>query len=407
MDNHRSVNMEPLLTVSILEGIRVLDFGRFIAGPFCGALLGDLGAEVIRVEKVDGSEDRFTSPIGQDLPGAGFLQLNRNKLGFTLNPRKPEGADILQKLVATADVVVANIPPDTLKTMGMDYDSLRSIKSDIILTTSTAFGSEGPYATRVGFDGVAQAMSGNMHLTGYAEEPMKNYFPYVDFMTGTLNALATTAAIMHRQQTGEGQHVEGALLGSALTVANGTLIEQSFLNNNRIASGNRGQTSAPSDVFQTNDGWVLVQVVGTTIYERWAKLMGDDYWLNDPKFETDETRGDNAAEISSRMQTWTRTRSTNEVIAALEDARIPCGEVLEPRRTLEHEQVEAMNFLVDVGYPGVDGYAPIARMPTNFSTIDNSIRLRAPKLAEHTDEILGELGYSFDEIQRLRKLRVI
>lgn len=393
--------------MSVLEGIRVLDFGRFIAGPFCGALLGDLGAEVIRIEKVAGSEDRFTAPIGEGLPGSGFLQLNRNKLGFTLNPRKPEGAEVLKRLVATADVVVANLPPDTLVTMGMDYESLKAIKPDIILTSSTAFGSKGPYATRVGFDGVAQAMSGNMHMTGYADEPMKNYFPYVDFMTGTLNALSTIAAVLHRNQTGEGQHVEGALLASALSVANGTLIEQHFLNNNRVASGNRGQTTAPSDVFQTRDGWILVQIVGNPLYERWAKLMGEDYWLEDPKFASDESRGENAIEISQRMQKWTQQRTNEEVVRSLEDSRIPCGEVLAPQQTLENEQVAAMNFLVDTTFPGVEGMAPVARMPMNFSSIDNSIRRRAPLLGEHTDTILSELGYTDEEIAALHEARAV
>lgn len=393
--------------MSVLEEIRVLDFGRFIAGPFCGALLGDLGAEVIRIEKVAGSEDRFTAPIGEGLPGSGFLQLNRNKLGFTLNPRKPEGAEVLKRLVATADVVVANLPPDTLVTMGMDYESLKAIKPDIILTSSTAFGSKGPYATRVGFDGVAQAMSGNMHMTGYADEPMKNYFPYVDFMTGTLNALSTIAAVLHRNQTGEGQHVEGALLASALSVANGTLIEQHFLNNNRVASGNRGQTTAPSDVFQTRDGWILVQIVGNPLYERWAKLMGEDYWLEDPKFASDESRGENAIEISQRMQKWTQQRTNEEVVRSLEDSRIPCGEVLAPQQTLENEQVAAMNFLVDTTFPGVEGMAPVARMPMNFSSIDNSIRRRAPLLGEHTDTILSELGYTDEEIAALHEARAV
>ena len=393
--------------MSVLNGVRVLDFGRYIAGPFCGALLGDLGATVIRVEKVDGSEDRFTAPIGENQPGSGFLQLNRNKLGFTLNPRKAEGAEVLNRLVATADVVIANLPPDTLKNMGMDYASLKAIKHDIVLTSSTAFGSEGPYGSRVGFDGVAQAMSGNMHLTGYEDEPMKNYLPYVDFMTGTLNALATVSAIMHRQQTGEGQHVEGALLASALSVANGSLIEQHFQKKNRVGTGNRGQTSAPSDAFKTKDGWVLVQIVGTPVYERWAKLMGEPYWLEDPKFATDESRGDNSIEISERTQSWTRDRSNSEVLELLEEARIPCGEVLTPQQALEDPQVAAMNFLVDTAYPGVDGAAPVARMPMNFSTIDNAIRRRAPTLGEHTDDILRELGYSENDIHHLHEIRAV
>ena len=393
--------------MSVLAGTRVLDFGRYIAGPFCGALLGDLGAEVIRIEKVDGSEDRFTAPIGKGLPGSGFLQLNRNKLGFTLNPRKPKGQEILKRLVATADVVIANLPPDTLVNMGMDFQSLKAMKADIILTSSTAFGSSGPYATRVGFDGVAQAMSGNMHLTGHADEPMKNNFPYVDFMTATLNALATIAAIMHRDQTGEGQHVQGALLASALTIANGSLIEQHFLKKNRVGSGNRGQTSAPSDAYQTKDGWVLVQIVGNPLYQRWANLMGESYWCDDPKFATDESRGDNSIEISERMQAWTRDRTNADVLKALEEARIPCGEVLTPQQALDNEQVAAMEFLKGTPYPGLEGSAPVARMPMNFSSIDNAIRRRAPELGEHTEQILLELGYSKAEFTQLREERVV
>ena len=296
--------------MSVLNGIRVLDFGRFIAGPYCGALLGDLGAEVIRIEKVDGSEDRFTAPIAPNGPGSGFLQLNRNKLGFTLNPRKPKGQEVLKKLVATADVVIANLPPDTLKSMGLDYESLKQVRPNIILTTTTAFGSSGPYAERVGFDGVAQAMSGNMHLTGHSEEPMRNFVPYVDFTTACMNALSTLAAILYRNQTGKGQHVEGCLLASALTAMGGTLIEQAALNVNRIASGNRGQTAAPIDVFKTRDGWILVQVVGNPLYERWAKLMGEDKWLEDPRFEDDLSRGENAEQISERMSAWTMNFTT-------------------------------------------------------------------------------------------------
>ena len=146
----------------VLEGIKVLDFGRYIAGPFCGTLLGDMGAEVIRIEKVDGSEDRFLSPITENGDGAMFMQLARNKRGMTLNPMKPQGREIVEKLVATADVVVANLPPETLKAMALDYESLRSTKSDIILTMISAFGRGGPYSNRFGFDGLAQAISGNM-----------------------------------------------------------------------------------------------------------------------------------------------------------------------------------------------------------------------------------------------------
>jgi len=391
----------------LLNDVRVLDFGRYIAGPFCAALLGDLGADVIRIEKVDGSEDRFTMPVSRNGDGAGFMQLNRNKRGITLNPRTPEGRQILERLIPTADVVIANLPPDTLATMGLDYESLCTHRSDIILTTSTAFGASGPYATRVGFDGVAQAMSGNLHMTGNADEPTKNYFPYVDFTTASLNAMATLAAIIHRTKNGEGQHVQGCLLASALSIANGTMIEQALLGVNRSGTGNRGQTSAPSDTFQTKDGWILVQVVGNPLYERWARLMGEDSWLVDSKYSTDESRGLHAVDISTRMQEWTSSRTTTEAVKALEDARIPCGEVLSPQGALDNEQVQSMGFLESIDYPGIDTPAPIAHMPMDFSTLDVSIRRRAPTLGEHTNEILESLGFEKSEIISFREARAI
>jgi len=387
----------------LLNDVRVLDFGRFIAGPFCGALLGDLGADVIRVEKTSGSEDRFTSPVTENGDGSAYMQLNRNKRGLTLNPKKPNGQIILKKLIESADVVIANLPPDTLASMGLDYENLRKIKPDIILTTSTAFGSEGPYGQRVGFDGVAQAMSGNMYLTGHENEPMRNYFPYVDFTTASLNAMATLAAIIHKMKTGEGQHVQGALLASAITIANGTLIEQQQLNNNRTATGNRGQTSAPVDAFQTKDGWILVQVVGDPLYARWAALMGEDQWITDPKYANDEVRGNNSADISQRMQEWTSQRSTTEAIESLEAARIPCGEVLSPQAALDNEQVAAMNFLTPTDYPGLAKPAAVARMPIDFSAINTAIRRRAPVLGEHTNEILDSLGFTSQDIESFRK----
>lgn len=392
--------------MAILQDVRVLDYSRYIAGPFCGMLLADLGADVIRIEKVDGGEDRYYQSVTEDGQGATFMSLNRNKRGMTLNPRKPEGQEIQRKLVATADVVIANVPPETLASMGLDYATLSAIKPDIILTTSTAFGSGGPYGSRVGFDGVAQAMSGNMHLTGY-EEPLKNHLPYVDYATASLNAVATLAAIIHRMHTGEGQHVEGCLLGSALTIANGVLIEQAVLEKNRVGTGNRGQTSAPSDLFRTRDGWVLVQVVGDPLFERWANLMGEPHWLEDPRYATDELRGDNGVDISERTAVWSAERTTAQAMQELAAARIPCGEVLTPAETLANEQVVDQEFFQPVDYPGLARPAPLARMPLDFSRADTGIRRRAPTLGEHTDAILAELGYDSAMIEGLRARRVV
>lgn len=397
--------------MEILKGIRVLDFGRYIAGPFSGALLADLGADVIRIEKVDGSEDRYMTPVNPGHPdgevGSTFLQLNRNKRGMTLNPKKP-GADIIkQRLILSADVVLANMPQVGLRDIGIDYNSLIKIKSDIILASSTAFGAAGPFADRVGFDGVAQAMSGNLHLTGEANQPTRNFHPYVDFTTGALNTIAILSAIMHRNQTGQGQEVQGALLASALTVAGGTLIEQAVTNINRVASGNRGQTAAPSDTFKTLDGWVLVSAIGQPLFKRWADLMGEEHWLSDPRFATDAKRGDHSEIISERMQAWTSERTSKEVIDALDLARIPCGEVLTPQQTLEHPQVQAMHYLEEVEYPGVEGSYPLTRIPIEFSKIPRTKSTRPPLLGEHTNDILGELGFSGEEIAGFRDEKVI
>lgn len=391
----------------VLDGIRVLDFGRYIAGPYCATLLGDMGAEVIRIERVDGSEDRFISPITESGEGPLFMQVGRNKLGLTLNPMKPEGREIVKKLVATADVVVANLPDETLEQMGLDYASLKAVKEDIILTSISAFGSQGPYRQKVGFDGIGQAMSGNMHLTGHADGPMKNYAPYVDFGTASLCAFGTMAALMEKQKTGRGQQVQGSLLGTALTFMNSSLIEQSVIEIDRVATGNRGQVAAPADVFKTKDGWVLVQTLGMPLFKRWCKLIGEDHWLEDPRFTSDILRGNNAEIISQRMSEWAAEFTTEQAIKKLEQARIPAGQVHSPRTVLTDPQVIAGGYMKDVDYPGMDRPAPLSETPVRLSETPGEIRHRAPTLGEHTDQILTELGYSPDEIEDLRAKRVV
>lgn len=391
----------------VLEGIRVLDFGRYIAGPFCGTLLGDMGAEVIRIEKVDGSEDRFLSPVTENGDGAMFMQLARNKRGMTLNPMKPQGREIVKKLVATADVVVANLPPETLKAMALDYESLCSTKPDIILTMISAFGRGGPYSNRVGFDGLGQAMSGNMYMSGTPEQPVKAYAPFIDFGTASLAAFGTMAALYERQKTGKGQIVEGSLFNTALTMMNGTVIEQAAIKPNRVATMNRAQTSAPADTFKTKDGWVLVQSVGGPLFKRWADLMGEDHWLDDPRFKDDITRGDNGEIISKRLAEWCAERTSEEVLKAMEEVRLPAGPILSPREVLEDPHIAAKGLFQPLEYPGLSAPAPVMRTPVELSETPGEIRSRAPTLAEHTDEIMKELGYSESDIQALKGKRII
>lgn len=396
--------------MEILKDVRVLDFGRYIAGPFCGAILGDLGADVIRVEKVDGSEDRFTTPVNPGDPegevGANFLHLNRNKRGLTFNPKKKGSIEILQRLVSSADVVIANLPQAGLRDIGIDYISLCSMKPDIILASSSAFGAGGPYLDKVGFDGVAQAMSGNMHMSGPEDQPMRSFNPYVDFTTGAFNAIAILTALMHRDATGEGQEVQGALLASALTVGGASLIEEAMTGVGRRATGNRGQTAAPSDTFKTKDGWILVSAVGQPLFERWANLMGDEIWLSDRRFATDYSRGKHGDLISERMQTWTMARTTAEAIKALDKARIPCGEVLSPQKILGHPQVAAMEYLEDLEYPGI-GKFPLPRLPIEFGGLERQVARPPPTLGQHTFEILTELEFTREEITEFKNQRIV
>ena len=391
----------------VLSGYRVLDFGRYIAGPFCGALLADYGAEVIRVERVKGSEDRFTTPISPDGVGSMFLQMNRNKLGFTLNPMKPEGKEITSKLAETADIVIANLPENTLKAMSLDFDTLSKINPKIILTSNTAFGTSGPYSDRVGFDGVAQAMSGSMDMTGSPDQPSKNYAPYVDFCSASLAAFGTLMALMEREKTGKGQRVQTSLLTTALTMTNGLVIEQELLNINRIATHNRAQTSAPADTFRTKDGWILVQTVGQPLFERWVKLIGEPQWLEDEKFKDDISRGNNAEVISLRMAEWCLERTSKEAIEELNKERIPVGEVLKAKEIVNEPHILASNLFKEVAYPNLDKAAPIVTSPVELSENPGEIRTRAPLLGEHTDQILTELGYSEKEISEFKEKRIV
>jgi len=391
----------------VLEGIRVLDFGRYIAGPYCAALLAEHGAEVIRIEKREGSEDRYQAPVATTGEGALFLQMNRNKLGMTLDPMRPEGQEVVRRLVERADVVIANLPPQTLVAMKLDYASLTQVKPDIILTTVSAYGRGGPYSDRVGFDGIGQVMSGAVYMTGEEDQPYRAQVPWVDFGTALHCAFGTMAALLARQVTGKGQWVEGALLATAVTFGNALLIEQAVIAPNRVPTGNRGQTSGPVDIFRTKDGWILVQVVGNPLFARWARLMGEEHWLSDPRFKDDISRGDNGAVISERTRRWAAAYSNAEALELLAKAKIPAGPVLKPQATLEDPHINAVGFFQPTEFPGAPRPAPIAKVPVWLSETPGSIRRRAPQLGEHTDQILTELVYNNSAIAALRDKGVI
>ena len=396
----------------VLDGIRVLDFGRYIAGPYVGALLADFGADVIRVEKRGGSEDRFVLPLSTDADGrpregALFFQMNRNKRSVTLDPMKPEGRAALDKLAATADVVIANLPPQTMARMGLDYNSLRTVKSDIILANLSSFGNRGPWATRPGFDSIGQAMCGSVYLTGEPGRPYRAQIALVDFGTALHAAFGVAMALIEKQRSGRGQEVVGALLATAVALNGPTLVEQSAVAPDRVAIGNRAFNSGPTDLFETRDGFIVSHVVGDPLFRRWANLLGEPEWLDDERFATDDGRGDNGEVLSQRMAAWCAGRTRDEALEELAAAHVPAGPVLKPQEALEHPQVQAMGLLHPVTWPGMDRPAMVPQAPVWLSETPALPPTEQAATGQHTDEVLGAIGYGAEELAALREAGAI
>jgi len=394
--------------MTALAGIRVLDFGRYIAGPYCAAMLADFGAEVIRIEKREGSEDRYVAPVTPDGEGALFMQMNRNKRSLTLDPMSDEGREVVRRLVRTADVVIVNMPPSAVTAMGLDHETLTQLKPDIISVHLSAFGDAGPWQERLGFDTVGQTMCGSVHMTGEPDQPYRAQIAWVDFATALHAAYGVMVALYSRRDTGKGQKVTGALLASAIALNSAALIEQAMIAPNRLASGNRGQSSGPTDLFRTLDGWIVCHVIGAPLFKRWARLMGDaDVWLADPRFVDDATRGENSEVLTARMAEWCSGKTREEALDALAAAKLPAGPVLTPQEALDHPQVNALGLLQQVAYPGHSKPMPLASIPVFLSGTPGTIRSAAPVLGQDADPILAELGYDPAAIVALRDAGIV
>ena len=288
----------------ILSGTRVLDFGRWIAGPYCAHILASLGADVIRIERPKGEDDRYLMPVTAHGEGAQFLQCNGGKRSLTLEMTSPQGREVMRRLIAKSDVVIANYSPGALKFFGLDYGTLKAIKGDIILASASAYGSEGALAERIGFDGVGQAVSGAIYLTGEPGKPYRAATAPIDFATSLSLAYGTLAALIGKMRSGEGAHVEASLVGTSLNITNQILMEEATGFRHREPTGNRSPMSSPSDIFRARDGWFIMQVIGQKVFQRWCKLIGREDLIDDPRFATDDLRGENGAELSRIMQAW-------------------------------------------------------------------------------------------------------
>lgn len=388
-----------------LAGFRVLDLGRYIAAPLCAAMLADEGAEVIRIEPPEGASDRDVMSIGVEEGGGLYMQMNRNKKSLTLDFTTEQGRLVLDQLIATCDVVIVNLPLKALRRLGLDYESLSKIKENIILTTISAFSYAGEDCDRVGFDGTGQALSGAMYLTGTGERPTRAAVSYVDYATGMSAAFSTISAIMSRAATGEGQHVQVSLMGTALTMMNPMLMEEATGARRRTALANRSPIAGPSDLFRVSDGWVMVQVIGSAMFARWCELLGRSDLVGDPRFATDTERGENGEELSALMAVWCQGRTTAECLAELEKYRIPGCPALRPVDTL--------------GMKGLGDYVeflPVGNGPAHIPLVSGNCRYwytaeketcAAPTLGANTEEILHASGYTVGDISKLKRDGVI
>jgi crotonobetainyl-CoA:carnitine CoA-transferase CaiB-like acyl-CoA transferase len=370
-------------------------------------LLADFGADVVRVERLEGGEDRYVGPITESGEGGLYLNLNRNKRGMTLDLDHPAGAEIRRRLIKSADIAVVNLPIDMMRKVGLDYDSLRQIKPDIILVMASAFGPDGPYASRVGFDSVAQAMSGATSLTGFPGAPVRAIVPYVDYGTALHAAFGAMMALYERQKSGRGQVVDVSLMATSITFMMPLLAEKELTGITREQQGNTSYYAGPADTYRVIDGWVLISVVGEPMFRRWATAVGREDLINDPRCCDDLTRANNHELLTGIMNHWCAERTRDQAIGELERARVPCGPVYNLDEVLNDPQVSARKIIGKMKFPGSEKPVPVANTPLNLSASPSELRCSAPALGEHTAEILSGLGFSPEEIESFRKMKVI
>ena len=397
--------------VTVLQDIRVLDFGKFISCPFAAAMLADMGAEVIRIDRPGGEGDRFsglTAPHGENLA---YASHNRNKKNLSLDYMNREKAGpVIDALVRSADVVMHNFSPAAAEMIGLTWENLQAINPRIILTSITCYGSEGPYAARVGFDFIAQAMSGAMRAGGFPDkEPIRAFTNPYDYTTAMAAAMGTLAALRHRDQTGEGQQVDLSLLQTALATTAPFIAESEVLKTPRPIIGNRVAYSGPSDMYEAKDGFVFVATIMHSMWKRLARATGMEDLIDDPDLDTDLKRYQNRERIDPRMARWVKERTVDEVLETLEAARIPCSRVMELDEIRKDPHVQEMGMVPtsDLGVEGLEE-VPIGGHPVRFSKTPAAIHSRAPRVGEHNDEILAGLpGFDSGRIQRLQQEGII
>lgn len=395
-----------------LEGIRVLEFGILIAGPYCSTVLGEMGAEVIRIERPGGEWDRLWGPLTPSGLSIPFMNVGRGKKGITLNLRNEEGKLILRELVKRSDIVVQNLPQSAAKALGVDYESLSRINESIIVVCVSGFGYSGPYSERVCIDAVAQAMSGSMSFTGFpGSPPTRAALPVIDFGTAINAALGAMFALFHRERTGRGQMVDVAMLDIAVSMVAswGVPAEYRLLNVVRQQHGNHSFYN-PSNSYQAKDGWVFLSVAIERRSGEMLRAMGREDLADDPSFLEEAYRAmayENRDLFQPVIEEWVAQRTVEEVLRLCEELRLPCAPVYDIADMVEDPQVKAREMLVDFDYPGV-GKVPLSGVAIKLSQTPGKTVRRAPTVGEHNEEIYCDLlGFSPEELNRLRQKGVI
>lgn len=371
-----------------LAGIKVVELARILAGPWAGQTLADLGADVIKVEAPEGDDTRRWGPpfINRDgeKSAAYFHATNRGKRGITCDFRTPEGQETVRRLVADADVLIENFKVGGLTKYGLDYESLKKVNPRLIYCSITGFGQTGPYAHRAGYDFIIQGMAGLMSVTGEpAGQPQKVGVAVTDVFTGVYGATAILAALVQRGRTGEGQHIDMALLDVATSIMANQAMNYLVSGKPPTMMGNAHPNLAPYAAFDCADGWIILATGNDAQYQRLCGILGLDDMAKAPEFLTNADRIANRTEMTARITDATKRWAKADLLQACEDQGVPAGPINNLAEVFDDPQVQARAMKITPGgLPGV-------RSPMTFSGADLSLDRPAPKLGEHQDEVLG------------------
>ena len=391
--------------MTMLEGIRVLDLSRVIAGPYCAALMGDLGADVIKVERPGRGDDLRAG--GDDGMSATFAAINRNKRGIAVDLQAPEGARLVFELARRADVVVENFLPGVAARHGLGYEAVRAANAAVVYVSVTGFGQTGPHARRAGYNTIAQGMSGLMALTGMpGSPPTKVGGSVADLAAAFLAFGVANAALVHRQRTGQGQHLDVSLLASTLALLPDPVARYFDSGERPTRVGNRNPNFTPAEAFRTRDGWLQIVILNADQYARFCTVLGPAPFATEPAFATNESRLAHHEEFRARVEAVLTEATTAEWVARFEAAQIAAGPIYEFDEVFEDPQVKHLGLVAEVAQPGY-GPAKMLAFPVRASATPGRIRRPAPLLGEHTAEVLGELGLAKVEIERLAAAGVV